>query len=130
MKTILLIGAKMRMWMVNPRQMCRKHLLGEHVELHMFMGTIKKRKNLDGYVKNNLLDFMSIPKRHSELVSEMIRRGYHHQSKLIDLEKKDIEYYNHQVVLSEVDRQESRLELARRCEKCKERYKDGKTNNV
>ena len=23
----------MRMWMVNPKIMCRKHLLGEHVEL-------------------------------------------------------------------------------------------------
>ena len=26
----------MRMWMVNPRIMCRQHLLGEHVEIHMF----------------------------------------------------------------------------------------------
>ena len=25
----------MRMWMVNPKMMCNKHLLGEHVELHL-----------------------------------------------------------------------------------------------
>lgn len=32
----------MRMWMVPPELMCRQHLLGEHVELHMFVGAINK----------------------------------------------------------------------------------------
>lgn len=32
----------MRMWLVPPSHMCRKHLLGEHVELHMLLGTLKK----------------------------------------------------------------------------------------
>jgi hypothetical protein len=31
----------MRMWMVNPRIMCGNHLLGEHLETHMFYGIIK-----------------------------------------------------------------------------------------
>lgn len=30
----------MRMWMVDPKIMCRKHLLGEHLELHMLAGCI------------------------------------------------------------------------------------------
>jgi hypothetical protein len=32
------------MWMVDPRLVCSKHLLGEHVELHMFVGCLLKRK--------------------------------------------------------------------------------------
>ena len=35
----------MRMWLVNPALLCRQHLLGEHVEMHMFAGHI-----LEGYV--------------------------------------------------------------------------------
>ena len=36
----------MRMWLVPPSHMCRKHLLGEHVELHMLLGTLKKGKSI------------------------------------------------------------------------------------
>jgi len=28
----------MRMWMLNPKALCRKHLMGEHVEIHMLVG--------------------------------------------------------------------------------------------
>ena len=45
----------MRMWMVDPKIMCRKHLLGEHVEHHMFVGTINKRISIVGYLRDNLL---------------------------------------------------------------------------
>ena len=46
----------MRMWMIDPKMLCKKHLLGEHVELHMFVGTINKNKKLDGYKKNGLVE--------------------------------------------------------------------------
>jgi hypothetical protein len=46
----------MRMWMVPTKIMCDKHLLGEHVEHHMFLGSLKQGFNLDGYVKNNLFE--------------------------------------------------------------------------
>ena len=32
----------MRMWNVDVTKMCNKHLLGEHVEMHMFVGIIIK----------------------------------------------------------------------------------------
>lgn len=32
----------MRMWVVNPKILCRKHLLGEHVELHMATGHLQR----------------------------------------------------------------------------------------
>ena len=33
----------MRMWGVDPKQMCRQHLLGEHVELHMQAGAVLEK---------------------------------------------------------------------------------------
>ena len=43
-------SAAMRMWMLPPETMCRKHLLGEHVELHMLLGSLRRGKNIDGFL--------------------------------------------------------------------------------
>ena len=59
----------MRMWMVNPRIMCRQHLLGEHVEIHMFIGTINRRKSVQGYLEKGLLEIHNLYNRHEDLVS-------------------------------------------------------------
>ena len=56
--------------MIDPIMLCNKHLLGEHVELHMFVGTINKGKKLDGYKKNGLVEVHNIRSRHKELVGE------------------------------------------------------------
>lgn len=37
----------MRMWMLPTAGMCRKHLLGEHVELHMLLGSLRRGKNIE-----------------------------------------------------------------------------------
>jgi len=73
----------MRMWMVNPKILCQKHLFGEHVELHMFIGTLKRKISISGYIENNLLEILSIEQRHSELLTEIIDRKYNHKSPLI-----------------------------------------------
>jgi len=65
----------MRMWMVNPALMCRQHLLGEHVELHMLVGTLLRKKSIAGFVDNDLIEVHSVRERHSEVVREMQRRG-------------------------------------------------------
>jgi len=79
----------MRQWLVNPQLLCHKHLLGEHVEHHMFIGTIKKGVSVDGYMQNGLLDPAKLYTRHAELVAEIERRGYSHYSPLevIDVSK-------------------------------------------
>jgi hypothetical protein len=65
----------MRMWMVDTTTMCRKHLLGEHVETHMILGTLKSGIRLDGYARNNLLELKSFKKRHDKIAVEIVRRG-------------------------------------------------------
>lgn len=72
----------MRQWMVDPKVLCRNHLLGEHREHHTFVGTILKGINVTGYIEAGELDPHKLKERHDELVVEMVRRGYSHYSPL------------------------------------------------
>ncbi len=74
----------MRMWNVKPEVMCRKHLLGEHVEMHMFLSALTSGKKLDGYIRSGLVEIHNIKRRHDELAQEMVRRGYRHNSPMKD----------------------------------------------
>ena len=92
----------MRMWMVNPRIMCRQHLLGEHVEIHMFIGTINRGKSVKGYLEKGLLEVHNLYNRHEELVKEM---------KWKFVEKVGI-----------IDKERNLNELISRCSKCEKRH--------
>jgi len=68
------------MWLCDPKIMCQKHLCGEHVEMHMFLGSLKQGKKISGYIEKNLFEPMVLRLRHNELADEMTRRGYNHKS--------------------------------------------------
>ncbi len=106
----------MRMWMVDPRGMCRKHLLGEHVECHMIAGSLAKGRRLDGFVDKNCLHFSKLHVRHNRLAKEMLRRGYNHLSPLRVIWDVNI---SRKVIGSKVDRAATREELQRRCLECR-----------
>jgi hypothetical protein len=101
----------MRMWMVNPVEMCRRHLLGEHVECHMFLGTLRRGRSLAGYIRNGLVELRRLRARHDELAREMRRRGYRHASPLAPGRRLSD--------LGRVDPVEGRRELERRCPECR-----------
>lgn len=114
----------MRMWMVDPAIMCRKHLLGEHVETHMFYGSMNKGINLDGYIANNLLEADSLATRHEALAKEMVRRGYRHHSPMLPENVQTIlEYYPKRVLASTVDVAASLEDLLARCPDCRRFHK-------
>jgi hypothetical protein len=102
----------MRMWLVNPKIMCRKHLLGEHLELHMLVGCLRKQKNIKGYLENGLADPSLIIDRHRELVAEMKHRGYKHFSPIGE--------FPQQVSRCNIDSKKNVQELVDRCLKCRE----------
>lgn len=113
----------MRMWMVNPKFMCRKHLLGEHNEIGMFAGSLRKKIRIDGYIRNNLLEPTSLLQRHNQLADEMIQRGYNHNSPMYNIDyDKLISYlpYEHRIYIVNSDK--SMLDLFHRCEECKKRF--------
>ena len=109
----------MRQWLVDPKLLCRKHLLGEHVECHMFLGTIKKGISVDGYVSTGLFDPSKLYSRHAELVAEMERRGYGHYS---DLEKIDVSKCT--TLTSFTDVLANTLDLITRCSECKKLHEE------
>jgi len=98
------------MWMVQPETMCTQHLLGEHLELHMFVGSIAKGISMQGYVDAGLLESSSIAFRHEQLVAEMARRGFSHKSPLP---------YFDTINQGQVPRAGAREELLRRCPTCR-----------
>lgn len=111
----------MRMWMVDPRILCRKHLLGEHVEHHMFIGTLKRKKKMDGYLKNNCLQPRALYERHNALVCEMERRGYNHKTPIHEEECKCICYLPEEYQNWEINYEQSLIDLIERCPECRHR---------
>jgi hypothetical protein len=111
----------MRMWMCNPRILCRKHLLGEHVELHMFVGTLRKKKKIDGYLDNNLIEPLSIDERHNQLIEEMITRNMHHNSPLI-FSSELLQYLPEDQINFKINQERALRDLLYRCDNCKKRY--------
>lgn len=107
----------MRMWKVPAKLLCRKHLLGEHVEHHMFIGTHKKNVSLMGYITRGLIDTDYLSQRHAELVEEITARGYNHRSPIDEEVAADIakRYHNHPSLL---DVDINIKELIRRCPDC------------
>lgn len=110
----------MRLWMTDPEIMCDKHLMGEHFETHMFYGSIKLKRKMNGFVDNNKLEIKSLKKRHDELAKEMIRRGFKHNSELKD--DLNLSYLDENLINKEIDKVESLKDLVSRCLECSLRY--------
>jgi hypothetical protein len=106
----------MRMWMVDPKIMCQKHLCGEHVELHMLVGHLKRGRRVDGYVRTNCVQPKAIARRHKALAEEMERRGYKHVS---PLRQPRVLLTQHPEAV--VDSVSSLVDLGGRCVMCRER---------
>jgi hypothetical protein len=50
--------------MVDPELLCDKHLLGEHLECHMFAGCLNKERKVNGYLVKGFLGPENLVKRH------------------------------------------------------------------
>ncbi|MFB6282583.1 MAG: pyrimidine dimer DNA glycosylase/endonuclease V [Halobacteria archaeon] len=102
-----------RMWGVAPVLLCDDHLLGEHNEMHMIVGTIRKHQHgeaiVQGHADKGQIDTSLIQERHDELKEEMIARGMEHESPMD---------YENELDIGEVDSQRSQEILRDRCEMC------------
>lgn len=107
----------MRMWGVHPRKLCRKHLLGLHVELHMIAGCVNKNKKLDKYLKTGLIDLKRVVCFHKKVEIEMKVRGYNHKTPLENLDISKYEYHGY------IDYDKSKYDLIQRCLECAKNFK-------
>jgi hypothetical protein len=75
----------MRIWDLPPKKLCRKHLLGEHYELHALWTILTKGKKGFSRHPETLRwkgKLKALYLRHEALVREMQRRGYKHKTPL------------------------------------------------
>lgn len=75
----------MRIWDLPPEVLCRKHLLGEHAELHAIWNILTG--DMSGYRSHPETrrwegKLKALYQRHRLLVLEMEKRGYRHFSEL------------------------------------------------
>ena len=97
------------MWNAPVKKMCRNHLLGEHVETHMFAGCIKRKKSLRGYIDTGLVEIHNLNKRHDILAKEMKRRKMNHKSPFPSVGL---------IRAGKVDVKRSLSDLRKRCSNC------------
>lgn len=105
--------------MINPKKLCKNHLLGEHNEIHKMVGNIKLKRSISGFIKKNCIEPKSIKRRHTVLVKEMKRRGYNHRS---NLSKFDLSYLPENDLNYRINRKESIKDLKNRCDNCKNNF--------
>lgn len=103
----------MRQWHVDPRILCTQHLLGEHVEHHMYAGAIKRGISLRGYLDRGQVAIHTLKARHDVLVLEMKRRGMKHKSPFPDIELRRE---------GTIDSVGNLQNLLNRCTRCKDRF--------
>lgn len=124
----------MRMWIgVEPEEMCRSHLLGEHRELHGLLaipsGWSDERwqAKLRGHLERGQIQPLALWHRHETIAREMGLRGYKHESPLAFNDCLPLEGHCAELGLLRalVDREQSRRDLAERCPACRVRMGAG-----
>lgn len=106
----------MRVWDVSPKILCRKHLLGEHRELHAIYSILSQNKK--GYrnhpeTKRWVGKLRALYARHDALVKEMGARDYVHAS---PLEKKHARGKKMQDVFVNTVREQMKILKEKPCE--------------
>jgi hypothetical protein len=106
------------MWMVSPKCLCRKHLLGEHNEIHKHKHNFEKHHSITGRIYPIvLIEPENMEKRHDELANEMVRRGYNHQS---PYSQPDLSYLANDLRFAKADIEYNGKDLHDRCSECAE----------
>jgi hypothetical protein len=113
------------MWMINPKILCKNHLLGEHNELHKFMGSMRLGRSMNGYVDKGEIEPRSWFDRHEELVNEMLLRWpkERHASPINKSELNELlaKTFTKAQMLVKIDWWKSLEILLSRCEECRKR---------
>ena len=65
----------MRMWMVNPKLLCQRHLLSEHCDIHRFISSVRVGHDVRRCLIRAMIDPSKVYQRHAELEEEIAERG-------------------------------------------------------
>lgn len=107
----------MRQWFLPPILLCKDHLLGNHFEIHKHRHNFIKKHNMRKRLAYpSQIDPKLMKEDHDNIVKEMLRRGYNHNS---PYEQPDVSYLDHLEV--KVDLDYNIQDLMERCPTCKKR---------
>lgn len=65
----------MRMWMIDPKLLCQRHLFREHCEIHRLVAILRNGFSIRGFLYKRVIDPSRIYHRHNEIEAEIIQRG-------------------------------------------------------
>ena len=107
----------MRMWMIDPKLLCRKHLLGEHNEIHKHKHSFEKGHSIKGRISPIVqIQPSAMQSRHDELAMEMVARNMNHKSPYI---MPTLDYLSEDEKNIKVDIDYNINDLKNRCPECK-----------
>jgi hypothetical protein len=105
------------MWGINPKLLCRQHLLGEHNEIHKHKHNFVKRHKITKRIYPIVqIEPENMKQRHDDLANEMLERGYNHNS---SYDQPDLSYLDDKERYSKIDLNNSIIDLSNRCPECK-----------
>lgn len=105
------------MWMIDPKLLCNKHLLGEHGEIHKHRHVFERKYSIAG--RRGQIEPERMKERHDILVAEMLSRGWKHKS---PYDQPDLSYLPEEDREGTVDLIDSMITLANRCAECSRRF--------
>jgi len=104
-----------RQWLVEPREMCKQHLLGEHLEAHIFLSKMQKGYKLDGFRKGSMFFGASYVQYRHDLIAEVLNQPHKTPLLLQDLKVEKYPY----IAPTSKDFEKSSNDLYGRCERCR-----------
>jgi len=116
----------MRMWMINPKLMCLKHILGEHAQIHRYYNPFSRHYNIDKRIQPIvMIEPQNMKKRHDRLEEELNRRRETGEVKGLKKTSPyilpDLSYLPQAQREAKMDKFMSMQALMERCPVCKER---------
>ena len=115
----------MRMWGINPRLLCDKHLIGEHGEIHKHRHNFVKQHRITKRISPVVqIEPQNMETRHNQLATEMLARGFNHNS---PYELPDLSYLPINERNAKIDIQNSITDLYNRCPECHKKLSDSIT---
>jgi hypothetical protein len=106
------------MWMVDPKLLCNKHLVGEHGEIHKHRHNFVKKHKITGRIFPIVqIEPEQMGSRHDELANEMERRksGSHKSP----YEQPDLSHLKKDERYARSNSHYNILDLCIRCEDCR-----------
>lgn len=116
----------MRMWMIDPKLLCTKHLIGEHGEIHKFRHTFVKQYSINGRMEPIVqIEPSQMQIRHDELAKEMNRRKLNSHKSPYTLP--DLSYLSKKYLDVKTNFEYNKQDLMQRCLECRRRIENGKS---